>query len=1239
MTDSWSKIEEAILDFWENNKVFEKSLERRKKAKPFVFYEGPPGANGQPGIHHFIGRVIKDLFCRYWSMKGYKMERRSGWDTHGLPVELEVEKELGLGSKKEIETYGLAKFNQRAKESVWRYKEEWERFTKRIGFWLDLKNPYVTYQPEYIETLWWIIQRFWKKKLLYRGHKVVPFCPRCGTPLSSHEVAQGYRNIEELSVYVKFPLWPGQRFGEKGEHLTENKIYLLSWTTTPWTLPGNVALAVGKEISYVVTQPEGTKELLIVAENLVDKVFAGHPVKRLYALRGRELLGLQYKPLFEIEPLKSPQSYKVYEADFVTTAEGTGIVHTAVMYGEDDYRLGEKFNLPKFHTVTPQGKFRPMVPKLAGRPVKDQTTEKIILDHLRDSGFLFREENYRHDYPFCWRCQRPLLYYATASWFVAMSSLEKKLQRNNQRVNWYPAHLKTGRFGEWLKGVKDWAFSRERYWGTPLPVWQCQADATANSQQSSINNRQSTINSRSWLGSDRQKGCGHYEVIGSLAELEKKRFRQKNDYLLMRHGFSTKNQANINNFFLANDRYPLTVEGRERVEKETQRLKKRRIDLIFTSPFLRTKETAEIVSRFTGAPLKTDERLGEINHGSVCEGKNRLVCLPNNYQKRDLNYRFGDGESWQDVRRRMVAVIREIEAQYQGKNILIVSHGDPLVILAAAMNNWSDEKLLDLLVGTTQTEVKAIAQSRSLKSGSAKTFYPLPGEFFEAFWANWPRDEMGYLDLHRPSVDEIFLRCPVCRGMMRRVPEVVDVWFDSGAMPWAQWHYPFENKKRFRENFPADFIAEGVDQTRGWFYTLLAVATALGAKAPFKNVVSYNLVLDAQGQKMSKSKGNVADPWEVMEKFGADAARWYFYAVNSPGEPKLFSLAEVALRWRGFIQILLNTLRFFELYADPQIKFGGNFHQLLPAKMLDRWLLARLLETIQTVSRSLEQYDPTTAARTLEKLVVEDFSQWWLRRSRSRFQQPHSFQTLTDDLSFLRFFLLELAKLLAPFTPFLAEHLHLSLHRGVSAGQTSVHWHNWPSLKHYPPGALNQRLIGQMANLRQWANWGLALRQSIPKKIRQPLKSFYVFDRTDQGSELSELLKEELNVKEIIWATADQTLPTGLVFRAEGKQKVALDPQLDPALIQEGWGREVIRQIQEMRKEKEYHYRQLIAGGWQTDHPELNKAMIVWQPLIEKMGGLKNFSPQPDQSAQTWEIQKKFNLAPQVKIWLGLKKC
>jgi len=929
------KMEEEVLKYWEREKVFEKSVQKTKSGKPFVFYEGPPTANAAPGIHHVEARSFKDVIPRFQTMRGRYVLRKAGWDTHGLPVELQIEKKLGISGKKQIESLkgtvaeSIAYFNALCRESVWQFKEEWEKLTKRMGYWIDLEHPYITYENSYIESVWGVLKKVWDKKLIYQGHKVVPYCPRCGTALSSHEVAQGYEKVKENSVYVKFKV------------KDQPDTYLLSWTTTPWTLPGNVALAVGKDIDYMKVRV-GDEFYLLAKDRLPviaipslsrEKQSPGDrhglrprdDIEVAAEMKGKDLVGLEYEPLFDIPALKSEKSYKVYAADFVTTEEGTGIVHTAVMYGEDDYQLGEKVGLPKHHTVDEEGKFTADLKAvgLAGKKVKDKETEQAIVQYLKEKNLMLREEVYEHDYPFCWRCGTALLYYARNSWFIKMSSLRRQLLKNNEGINWVPDYIKEGRFGEWLREVKDWAISRERYWGTPLPFWQCEK-------------------------------CGEYEAVGSLGELRK-----------------------LSNF-------AVFASGAKQSQKQ-------------------------IAARPSGA--RNDEPT----------------------------------------------------------------------------------------------------------------------------------------DLHRPYVDEIKLKCKKCGGDSRRVPEVLDVWFDSGAMPFAQG----------TDQFPADFISEAIDQTRGWFYTLLAVSTLLGKKTPYRNVICLGHVLDAKGEKMSKSKGNIVDPWQAGDKYGFDAIRWYFYSINQPGDSKRFAEADLQTIVRGRQLILWNIYSYFVTYANANGWLPKKQHPKEKKHIMDEWLLARQQELVNLVTQSLEKYDLFRASRALETFI-EDFSTWYIRRSRGR--SDESFFETTHHV------LVELCRLLAPFMPFLSDNIYRSL-----GEEDSVHLSKWTDAKKL--GKAQEQVLEQMKIVRDTVERAHALRAQAKLKLRQPLQRLTV-EIKEPAPELEEILRVEVNVLSI----------------AYGK-KLELDTAMTPELRIAGLTRELERQINQFRKEAGLRVGEEIELQYETESASIEKAI------------------------------------------------
>ncbi|TSD02774.1 MAG: isoleucyl-tRNA synthetase [Parcubacteria group bacterium Athens0714_16] len=925
--------EEKIIEFWNKENIFQKSLEKDAPKGDFVFFEGPPTANGKPGIHHVEARAFKDLIPRFKTMNGFRVQRKAGWDTHGLPVEIEVEKKLGLKGKKDVENYGVEEFNKQCKKSVWEYKEDWEKMTERIGFWVDMKNPYITYDSNYIESLWWIIKQAHEKNLLYKGYKVVPNCPRCGTALSSHEVAQGYRNIKENSVYIKFKI--------KGK----SDEYILAWTTTPWTLPGNIALAVGVDIDYVKIKQNN--EFLILAKNLLNKLEGDYEIIKEF--KGTDLIGLEYEPLFtgvvsENVP-NAKNAFKVYPADFVSTDDGTGVVHTAVMYGVDDYELGEKIGLPKVHTVNLDGTFNELLPKWQGRFVKD--VEKEIITDLEERNILYKTEMYAHDYPFCWRCGTPLIYFAKDSWYFKMSALREDLIKNNETINWIPNNIKEGRFGEWLRDVKDWAISRERYWGTPIPVWECQ---TTN--------------------------CKHMVVVGGYDELEK-----------------------------------------------------------------------------------------------------------------------------------------------------------------------------------------------------------LSGKKIE--------------DPHKPYIDEIKIKCEKCGSEMKRVPDVMDCWFDSGSMPFAQSHYPFENRELIDSGklFPADFISEGVDQTRGWFYTLLAVSTILGKGASYKNVISLGHLLDKNGKKMSKSLGNVVNPIEMIDKYGVDTLRWYLYTVNQPGDPILFD--EVSLKKSGKVfTTLANVLSFYKMFSNGGEIEKNDIENV--ENILDKWIIGKMNLLIKNVTKNLEEYNITTSARDIDDFIM-DLSQWYVRRSRDRFKGEDE-KDKENAKKTLGWVLLNTSKLIAPFAPFFAESVYKEL---GTKNKESVHLENYPEANEK---WIDEKMFELMKDTRRIISVGLEGRMSKNIKVRQPLQSLKFGKKSLSGKdEYLELIKDEVNVKEVLFSAKGGSASGGY---ESNEDWVELNTELTEELIQEGIMRDLLRQIQDMRKTKGLVPQDIVEIEIVTNEDGKN-IIKKFENVIKKTAGLK----------------------------------
>ena len=1113
--------EEEILGFWKKNKVFEKSVAKRKNKKTFVFFEGPPTANGDPGVHHVEARSFKDIILRFKTMRGFFVPRRAGWDTHGLPVEVQVEKALGLRNKKEIEAYGVALFNKKCRESVWQYKELWERMTDRMGFWIDMAHPYITYENSYIEALWGIVKEFAKKELLYEDFKVLPWCARCGTALSSHELAQGYEKIKENSVFVKFKL--------KGEPNT----YFLVWTTTPWTLPGNVALAINSNIYYVYAKNE--KETLILAEARMSVLGDGYEI--IKKIKGSELIDKNYEPLYAaVSPSLGGETAKLYQVvtgDFVSIEDGSGIVHIAPAFGDDDFQLSKKFDLPVLATTGQDGLMNtPGFPWNGGWFKK---ADPIIIEDLKSRKLLFKEEPYEHDYPFCWRCKSPLMYLARKSWWVDVNKVRAELLENNQGINWYPGYIQDGRFGEWLKEKKNWAFSRERYWGTPLPVWRCETRLPDGQE------------------------CSKWEAVGSLGELKKRGITSGNKYFIMRHGESVTNVKNITNCTLEKNHYPLTPKGRKQVEKSAGEMKRKKIkpDFIFTSPFLRTKETAGVIAKILEVEEKnilSDPRLGEINSGSFAEGNPRKYheYFKNQFEK--FSKAPPGGESLTDVKKRMFASIVEIEERYKNKNILIISHEYPLWMLWAA--------LLD------KTNDEAVSEHIKRKWEFLKT-----ASFEKAEFLNIPRDENLVLDMHKPYIDTVTLKCS-CGGPMKRVPEVCDVWFDSGSMPFAS----------NPSGFPADYIVEAIDQTRGWFYTLLAVSTLLGKGAPYKNVVSLGHVLDAKGKKMSKSLGNIVDPMKLIEQFGADAVRWYFFTINQPWDSKSFNEADVKDASRRFFVILWNILQFHKMYGTWRLSRQAEAEPPKTKLLINRWVLLQLGAVAGAVTRKLDAYDIVGAARDLENFVVEDISRWYVRRIRDVMKGDSKEMKETGVV--LGYLLGEISKLLAPFAPFISEKIWMEL-----GNKKSVHLEDWPKHQNLSktqvlqdiaqraggdlPAGRQGRAIRQQANMRVLAKpgvktnetlanmtevrriVGLALeaRQKAGIKVRQPLSKIEIKNKKLASADKNflELLKEEVNVKNVI-------------FNASLEDEVRLDINITSELREEGILRDLLREIQSARK-------------------------------------------------------------------------
>ncbi|MEG1636785.1 MAG: isoleucine--tRNA ligase [Cellulosilyticaceae bacterium] len=960
-----------VLKFWKENNIFEQSIDQRTDGPTFTFYDGPPTANGKPHIGHILTRVIKDLIPRYKAMKGYHVLRKAGWDTHGLPVELEVEKVLGISGKPQIEEYGVEKFITQCKESVWKYQSEWEKMSDRVGYWVDMENPYVTYHNNYIESVWWSLREIWNKDLIYKGHKIVPYCPRCGTSLSSHEVAQGYKDVKDATAIAKFKV--------AGEENT----YLLAWTTTPWTLPSNVALCVNPESTYVKAEMNGTKYIL--AEALVASVLDAETTTVLETYVGKDLCGMTYEPLFDFAT-PDKKAYFVVADKYVTLTDGTGIVHIAPAFGEDDARIGRENDLPFVQLVNEQGHFTPEVTPWQDIFVKD--ADKLIIKWLDENNKLFKSAPHEHSYPHCWRCDTPLLYYARDTWFISMSKVRAALVKNNNTVNWLPPAIGEGRFGNFLEGVIDWGLSRSRYWGTPLPIWEC--------------------------------SCGHTHLIGSIEELK--------------------------------------------------------------------------------------------SMSSDC-----------------------------------------------------------------------------------------------------------------------PDD----IELHKPYIDNVHLNCPKCHNTMTRVEDVIDCWYDSGSMPFAQLHYPFENKEIFDQNYPADFISEAVDQTRGWFYTLMAISTLIFDKSPYKNVVVLGHVGDKDGIKMSKHKGNVVDPWTVLDAQGADAVRWYFYSASAPWLPSRFGNENVSEAQRKFIGTFWNTYAFYVLYANIDefnpINYTLDYDSL---NMMDKWVLSKLNTLVKDVDDHLDNYRIFEASRMMQDFI-DDVSNWYVRRSRERFWQSDMPQDKVNAYMTLYTVLSTLSKVAAPFVPFMSDEIYKNLVRtNDESAPISVHLCDFPVANE---SMIDSELEKHMDQVLQIVVLGRACRNESNIKNRQPVGTMYVGATESLPEAFASIVAEELNIKhveftsdasefisytfkpqmrtlgpkygkqlnairtalteldgsaamteldetgtlklaidgETIALTKEDLLIStaqkdGFMAQSEGGFTVVLDTNLTEELLEEGFVREIISKIQTMRKEANF---------------------------------------------------------------------
>lgn len=1094
--------EREILKEWTEKDIFTKSLDQTKEGKPYIFYDGPPFATGLPHYGHFLAGTIKDVIPRYQTMRGRFVRREWGWDCHGLPVENLIEKELGFRTKKDIEDYGIGAFNEKARGSVLQFDKEWKEIIPRLGRFVDMEHGYKTMDASYTESIWWAFKTLHDKKLIYEGYKAMHICPRCETTLAASEVADGYKDVKDISVYVKFAL------------TDEPHTYFLAWTTTPWTLPGNVALAVSSSTQYVVLSVEDVPtEKLICAKERIADVLKERKYTIIEERSGKDLVGKSYLPVFDYYAKDKDlphhaNGWKVYAADFVTADSGTGIVHIAPAFGEDDMALGKAKKLPFIQHVGMDGKMRPEVTDLAGEYVKpksddDKTrlgTDIAIIRLLQEKGAFFAKENITHSYPHCWRCDWPLLNYAASSWFVAVTDLGGKLLAANENISWVPAHIGPGRFGKWLDGARDWAISRSRFWGAPIPAWKCNK-------------------------------CDKIDIIGSIADLKKKTSR-RNRFIVMRHGESQSNVRQIVTY-KADDPYPLTEKGREQVAVAAGTLAQEKIDLIIASPLLRTRETATLIAEEIGIPssgILFDARLSEANTGtfngkSVSEYRAYFSSVLEKLTKRPP-----EGETLAEMKARLADFLYATDAAYEGKTILIVTHEYAAWLFDAIAAGMTNEEAAELRDGEGEDYIKN-AESRDLP------------------FALIPHNEDDELDFHRPYIDAVRYHCTCELGTMERVPEVFDCWFESGAMPFAQFHYMGDDTtsagRLFRSQFPADFIAEGLDQTRGWFYTQLILGIGLFGQSPYKSVIVNGIILAENGEKMSKRLKNYPDPMGLVERYGADALR--FYLMSSPavrGESLCFSESGVDDIFKKIVLRLGNVITFLETYGDGEGRKPSVSRDVpVSTHILDRWITLRYAETLSDVSAGFDARELDRALRPIPKFV-DDLSAWYLRRSRERLKGDDVADRVAAKET-LAWILLSFARLIAPVMPFLAEDIYSRL--DVKDGRESVHLESWPDAPRLSDD--EKTLLVGMESARAVVTGGLDARASAGIKVRQPLASL---TGPALPPDLAAIVIDEVNVKE---------------YRAG--ETITIDTILTPELREEGQIRDLVRRIQDLRKKED----------------------------------------------------------------------
>ncbi len=1142
-----AKDEEAVLDFWNKNGIFKKSIDEREDEDPFVFYDGPPFATGQPHYGHLLPGTIKDVIPRYQTMRGKKVVRNWGWDCHGLPIENIVEKEFGLNSRKDIMEHGVEQFNTEARGKVLEYKEDWEQIIPRTGRWVDMKNHYKTMDATYTESIWWSFKELYDKGLVYKGFKAMHLCPRCETTLSNNEVADGYADIKDISVTAKFEL--------KNEPGT----FILAWTTTPWTLPGNVAIAVGPEVKYVKVRAtkEGVTENYILAKARLEDVMNHADVKDYEIVQEfddvKGLVGLEYVPPFDYFVSNTnienhENGWKVYEADFIDDESGTGIAHEAPAFGAEDFALAKQMNLPLIHHVNKAGEFVDAVTDFAGMEVKTKgdhmATDIEIVKYLAHNGKLFSKEKIEHSYPHCWRCDTPLLNYATDSWFVQKTdALVDRMVELNSKVHWVPDHLGHKRFHNWISGKVDWAISRSRFWGAPIPVWENQT-------------------------------TGEHEVIGSLAELKNKT-RSTNNIILIRHGESESNIKKMISGVAGGDLDKLSKEGMKQVEGAVPEIKElissahadngEDVDLIIASPFTRTTQTAEIIAKGVGVNKEDiifDERIREIVFGDL-EGKTRDEYL--NYVGVDTPYEDltkelpGGGESIMQVKHRMMDFFYDIDSKYEGKNIVVVSHFTPYWTSFAGANGLTHDQTIDLRThwGTVHN-----AKPRFLD------------------FTRFPHNKEYELDFHKPHIDGITWFND--KGEEYKIiGEVFDCWYESGSMPYASKHYPFD-QDGFQ--YPADFICEGADQTRGWFNSLLVLGTSLFDKSPFKNVIVHGMVMAEDGKKMSKKLKNYPPISQVMDTHGADALRYFL--LSSPlikGESVNLVEKQIDDINKKVVIRLKNVVSFYKLYNET-IAHTRDM-ALEASNPLDLWILERFREVQKQTTEKLDTYELDMACGCFMDFV-DDVSTWYIRRSRDRFKG-------TDDedkkyaLATTRYILINFSKVIAPFMPFLAEHVWQQM-RG-KGDRESVHLVDWPEIKL----SENNAVIETMQSVRDLVSAGLEARASAGIKVKQPLASVSL-----QSAELdpvyTNIIADELNIKSVL-------------FNSNQDEVAVLDTELTPELEQEGLFREILRAIQSMRKKSGMEPSD--RASLVVDAPdEVQDAIEAFRDELESVAGIEELS-------------------------------